>query len=321
MQDAHVSSSVMETLMYMYHVTCVMPLCVAEYVCALYAGGMNGDSIITLIENSRGSNFIFSPRHFFHELGPLVKYFDFSPDRIAHNIAEFDQDMVEYSTELVGRRYVNDKFNNPSIKSDDVEKLISACAAPRGKYWRAAVDFMSWFKLVPTADSDALNILNRCVTATGVNMQRLMQITTGRLGTLSRTDGGQTIRPRINLAYIRYANVVHKFFAKNAEQIRAATLQYKNSDIDFMNAFYEICVTWPHWPFTVSHIELSTPTIHAKPYEIVRYVMIAITRDLPANVAEVILDISEYDFTRIMPRIEHESAYAKMARYDCDRSK
>ena len=290
----------------------VVPENVINYAVKLWTHGMRGEQIITLLENSTGTTEILDVRKFFRELGPLAMRFGFTPGQIENDIREFDKDMNEYARELIGPRKLHDICQSPFMLFENTDQMVDMCAAGHGKYYRAGVEFIEWAKRGYESNEKITAILNRCIDSDGINIKLLLRMTTKGTGnTVSRTDGNQ-IKPHIRMSNINYARDVYYFFYENAGYIRKIARQY--TDIDFISAFYNLCVNWPAWSWPIVSDTIRIPDYKATSRDGIEIVMGAITSRLPIDARQMIVNIATHAFTEIVPAAGYEYSWEQLTR-------
>lgn len=162
---------------------CDVPKNVVDYSVALWQHGMGGHEIINLIDNSTATPNILNVREFFNKLGESASQFGFSPEQIALDIATFDYDMERYARELIGKRKKEDLCQSPGMINQDITELINMCAAGHNKYYRAGVEYIEWCKRSNESNENISYVLKNCIGPQGVNIDKLLQLTTGFPGT------------------------------------------------------------------------------------------------------------------------------------------
>ncbi|MBO4746092.1 MAG: hypothetical protein J5613_03420 [Alphaproteobacteria bacterium] len=310
-ESAGMPDGMVQTFMFFYNGQGAIPANLVEYACAIFAhnpGWETGEPMMTIFENSIGANNIFNVRKFFRELGPLAKKWGFTAEQQQRDISEFDSDMKTYSTALIGRVAVKDKFNNPGFVTSHIQEIMDACAAKNGKYYLAAIEFAVWFKLGGKSDDKTLDLLKRYVKPNGVDIKGLLRATEQGDAIVSRQDGN-TIKPKVKLQYVKYATQVYKFFADNADAIRDIAKKYEKSNIDFMKAFYNLCVKWNGWSWKIPKITLTQPETRATMREMVMMVMRQITAELPSGAGDAIANVAQHEMAKYAPSVDEQYEY------------
>ena len=284
----------------------VVPENIIDYALKLWDHGMRDEQIVTILRNSTGTMEILDVRKFFREIGPLATRLGFTDAQIEKDISEFDNDMNEYAHELIGPHKLHDICQSPFMVFGNTDQMVDMCAAGHGKYYRAGVDFIEWAKRGYESNEKITAILNRCIDSDGINIKRLLRMTTNGTGnTISRTDGNQ-IKPHIRMRNINYARDVYSFFSKNRDEIQQIAKTYRNLNIEFITAFYNLCVNWSGWSWAITPRAISIPDYRATMRALVIIVMDAVTMGLPTDVREMMKNIAEHEFARIVSNAEYE---------------
>lgn len=310
-----------QSFIFMYDGEHCVPVNVVDYTCKMLKhnpGWQTGEAIMTILDNATGSHGIFNVRKFYRELGPLTKKFGFDKDEIQSDIEKFDKDMQDYATAQISSKVASEKMNNPGILSPfQKEKIMDVCAAPKGKYYRAAIDFAVWYKLGMTSDESTLAMLDRFVGRGGVHIKRLMRLTTnmGEYEIVSRADG-KTIKPKIKLQYIKYAKEVYRFFADNKVKIRHRAQKYEQSNADFICSFYKLCTAWDGWSWRVPTIKIETPGARTPMRDLVAMVIYDITVDLPSDARKMMANIAHHEMAKCVttPAEQYEYIFDALVR-------
>ena len=185
------------------------PKNVVDYIVALRTYGMSVEQIKTVIYNSTGAMEIFNVRRFFREIAPArhqddksqanhhpdaahprvhqpdFSCFGFTKEQVENDIRAFDEEMQQYGHELIKVSDVNDICQSPYIAFEDLDHrinilyMIGMCTVPGGKFYRAGIEFIEWAKRGKKPDDKIVNILQKCIGPDGVNMKRLLRLTTG----------------------------------------------------------------------------------------------------------------------------------------------
>ena len=186
------------------------------------------------------------------------------------------------------------------------------CATSNGKYYRAGVEYIEWAKRGYESNEKITAILNCCIDSDGVNIKRLLRMTTNGTGnTVSRTDGNQ-IKPHIRMRYMNYAYDVYHFFYENAGHIRKIARQY--TDIEFISAFYNLCVNWSGWSWPIVTETIKIPDYRATLRDGIEIVMWAISYGLPIDARQMIVNIATHKFSEIVPAAEYGYSWEHLTR-------
>jgi len=168
-----------ENLANMIAMECDVPKNVIDYSIALWQHGMGGQEIINLIDNSTATMNILNVREFFNELGGVASQFGFEPEQIAIDKAAFDYDMKRYAKELIGKRKKDDLCQSPGMIGQNITELINMCIAGPNKYYRAGVECIEWHKRSHEPNENILYVLKNCIGPEGIDINKLLQLTTG----------------------------------------------------------------------------------------------------------------------------------------------
>ena len=160
----------------------VVPENTINYAVKLWTHGMRGEQIITILNNSTGTMEILDVRKFFREIGPLATRLGFTHGQIENDIREFDKEMDEYARELIGPRKLHDICQSPCMVFGNTDDLVHMCATSNGKYYRAGVEYIEWAKRGYESNEKITAILNCCIDSDGVNIKRLLRMTTNGTG-------------------------------------------------------------------------------------------------------------------------------------------
>jgi len=296
----------------------VVPENVVSYAKKLWHHGMRGEQIVTIFRNSTATANILNVRRFFRELGPIAPRFGFTPEQIKTDIEQFDDDMEKYAHEIMGTRELAHMYQHPGMIKEKVAELVDMCVAGKNKFYRAGIEFIAWRRTIHESNEKISAVLERCVTVNGVNIKRLLRLTSGHSGyginnIVSRIDGNK-IKPKIRMRNMKYAADVYRFFGENAGFIRNIARKY--SDVDFMSALYELCVNWPGWSWTLSPGKIQIPDYKVNLRDGVEFVMLAITADLPPDARQMMINIATHEFEKIVPTAKYEYAWKTFVRRD-----
>lgn len=168
-----------ENLANMIAMECDVPKNVIDYSIALWQHGMGGQEIINFIDNSTATMNILNVREFFNELGGAASQFGFEPEQIAIDKAAFDYDMKRYAKELIGKRKKDDLCQSPGMIGQNITELINMCIAGPNKYYRAGVECIEWHKRSHEPNENILYVLKNCIGPEGIDINKLLQLTTG----------------------------------------------------------------------------------------------------------------------------------------------
>ncbi len=151
---------------------------IIDYTVQLYNGGLMYEQIMTILTNATGISGIFDVNCFFKELGTHAAKFNFTPARIAADIQEFNADLERYSHELIPMRTVQNKFNNPSIDQNNLDKVADFCSNGRGKFYRAAIDAAVWYMLGFKSANESIEFIRPFMSKNGIDILGLLKKTT-----------------------------------------------------------------------------------------------------------------------------------------------
>lgn len=296
----------------------MVPENVVNYALSLWQNGMRAEQIKTIFGNSNTSANILNVYRFFRELGPLATRFGFTKDQIIKDIIQFDDEMEKYAHETIGVRGMNEIYQHIGMIKDKIKDLVDMCAAGNGKFYRAGIEFIAWRKEIYESNEKISAVLTRCVTSDGINIKRLLRLTTGYQdyggnNVISRTDG-EKIKPKIRMQNIQYACDVFRFFGENAGIIRNIAQRY--TDVEFISAFYELCINWTGWSFTPTSVEPKILDYKTNPRDGVELVMETITYGVPEYARQMIINIALHEFAKIVPNAKYEFPWEQFVRRD-----
>jgi len=279
-----------------------------RYIVTLWTHSMGTEQIMTVLQNSIGTADIFNVPRFFREITPNAQKLGFSKAQIENDINEFENDMQKYACELIGRREVKTILQNPVFATEDMDDVLNLCTAGNNKYYRAGIEFVEWCKLVYVPNERIREVLNRCVMSNGIDIKRLLRLTTGNPGfggnSVVSHAGSWTVKPKIRMQNLKYAHEVHRFFADNADKIRKIVQTYNVSDVRFMREFGDLCTGWLGWSWSVAPVVIdgSKQTLLGA----VGTVMYQLTDGLPQDLRAMIKNIAEHEFSNIVPGVQYE---------------
>lgn len=296
----------------------MVPENIVKYALSLWRHGMRPEQIKTIFGNSNASANILNVHRFFRELGPLAAHFGFTKEQIIKDIMQFDDEMEKYSHETIGARGMNQMYQHIGMIKDRIKDMVDMCAAGNGRFYRAGIEFIAWRKEIYESNEKISAVLTRCITSEGINIKRLLRLTTGYPGyggnnVVSRTDG-EKIKPKIRMQNIQYACDVFRFFGENAGIIRNIAQRY--TDIEFISAFYELCITWTGWSFVHTPVEPKIPNYRVNPRDGVELVMETITDGVPEYARQMIINIALHEFAKFFPEAKYEYPWEQFVRRD-----
>lgn len=296
----------------------LVPKNVVNYSVALWQHGMRGEQIVIIFHNSTATANILNVRRFFRELGPIAVHFGFAQEQIENDIGQFNDEMEKYAHEIMGARELEYMYQHPGMIKEKVAELVGMCAAGKNKFYRAGIEFIAWRRTIHESNEKISAVLGRCITDNGINIKRLLRLTTGHSGyginnIVSRTDGTK-IKPKIRMRNIKYVTDVYRFFGENAGVIRNIARKY--SDVDFMSALYDVCIDWPGWSWNVSPEKIQIPDYKVKHRDGVEFVVLALAAVLPPDVRQMMLNIALHEFEKNVSTAKYEYAWEQFVRRD-----
>jgi hypothetical protein len=288
----------------------IVPENVVKYAMSLWTHGMRAEQIKTIFGNSNASANILNVHRFFSELGPLAAHFGFTKEQIIKDIMQFDDEMEKYAHETIGARGMNQMYQHIGMIKDRIKDMVDMCAAGNGRFYRAGIEFIAWRKEIYESNEKISAVLTRCITSEGINIKRLLRLTTGYPGyggnnVVSRTDG-ENIKPKIRMQNIQYACDVFRFFGENAGIIRNITQRY--TDVEFISAFYELCMNWMGGASAPTLVEPKIPGYKTNLRDGVELVMESIVDGLPTYVRQMIINIALHEFAKIVPNAKYDNS-------------
>lgn len=322
LKAAGLSDDMVQSVYITYRCVFDMPKNIVDYIVALRTHGMPDEQIMTILHNSTGAMEIFDVRRFFREIAPNFRRFGFTEKRIENDIRAFDDDMQKYGHSLIGIRETLGICQSPCIIFNDFSHLMNIiymmkiCIACDDKFYRAGIEFIEWAKRGEEPDDKIVDILQQCVGPDGVDMKRLLRLTTGGPGFAGRSmvshGKQQTIKPMVRMKNIRYACDVLNFFDQNKRKIRDIAQKY--TDVDFILAFYELCMSWNGWSWVPKPQKTRIPSYKTTLRDGIGFVMWLITGNLPEDARHMIVNITICEFAKIVPAAKYESWWAHLER-------
>ena len=217
------------------------------------------ETIYIVMQNSLDYRKRLDVRKFYDELGENTKKLQITPEQIKMDIAAYDKEIYNNNRKTMDLleaflKLKNSKIDEDFIFDEILRRIIDSktkdLEIKQQRVNAAAVEAIIWMKNDGWSEEDIKKALKDQIDGTpNFDIEKFSHYIPKRFKKdnkrISKQDG--SIKNDVKLQFLKNINVVMKFFNENSAKIMEISQKYRDDNIEFAKAFYDLYVQYRGW--------------------------------------------------------------------------